>query len=89
MVWEPYWRKITHCENHTRRILLRLRGEDAMNFMKKCDICERMGSVQHKPTPSMTPIPKPIPLAMWGINLVNCLEGNEPRVCSSNEVGLG
>ncbi|GAA0160018.1 hypothetical protein LIER_38963 [Lithospermum erythrorhizon] len=47
--------------------------KDAMNFMKKCDICERMGSVQHKPTPSMTPIPKPIPLAMWGINLVGKL----------------
>ncbi|GAA0141635.1 hypothetical protein LIER_35425 [Lithospermum erythrorhizon] len=33
----------------------------------------RMGSTQHQPTTSMTPILNPIPFAMWGIDLVEKL----------------
>ncbi|GAA0150112.1 hypothetical protein LIER_09123 [Lithospermum erythrorhizon] len=47
--------------------------KDAMNFVKKYDVCERMGSIQHQPTTSMTPILNPVPFAMWGIDLVGKL----------------
>ncbi|KAG9143454.1 hypothetical protein Leryth_016451 [Lithospermum erythrorhizon] len=30
------------CESHI--------GGDTMNFVKRCDVCQRMGSVQHQPT---------------------------------------
>ncbi|GAA0164997.1 hypothetical protein LIER_20507 [Lithospermum erythrorhizon] len=47
--------------------------KDAMNFVKRCDVCQRMGSIQHQPTTCMTPILNPIPFAMRGIDLVRKL----------------
>ncbi|GAA0172523.1 hypothetical protein LIER_26332 [Lithospermum erythrorhizon] len=46
---------------------------DSMDFMKKCDACQRMGSAQYVPTTSMTPILNHIPFIMWEIDLVGKL----------------
>ncbi|GAA0186034.1 hypothetical protein LIER_33322 [Lithospermum erythrorhizon] len=47
--------------------------QDDMGFVKKHDVCQRMGSVQHQLTTSMTPILNLVLFAMWGIDLVGKL----------------
>ncbi|GAA0147621.1 hypothetical protein LIER_36551 [Lithospermum erythrorhizon] len=37
---------------------------DVMNFVKKCNVCQKMGSAQRQPTTSMTPILNLVPFAM-------------------------
>ena len=37
--------------------------QDAVNFMKKCDRCQRYGNVQHLPGEKMTTISSPYPFA--------------------------
>ncbi|GAA0165368.1 hypothetical protein LIER_39962 [Lithospermum erythrorhizon] len=46
---------------------------DAMNLVKKCNVCQRMGSIQHQPTTFMTLTLSPIQHTMWGIDLVGKL----------------
>ncbi|GAA0155976.1 hypothetical protein LIER_13580 [Lithospermum erythrorhizon] len=48
-------------------------AEDVMNFVKRCNVCQRMGSVQYQPTTLMTPILNPVPFAMWEIDLMGKL----------------
>ncbi|GAA0154346.1 hypothetical protein LIER_37858 [Lithospermum erythrorhizon] len=47
--------------------------KDAMNYVKRCEACQRMGSIQHQPTTQATPILNPMSFAMWGIDLVGKL----------------
>ncbi|GAA0185251.1 hypothetical protein LIER_32539 [Lithospermum erythrorhizon] len=58
--------------------------QDATNFVKKCDVCQRMGSAQHQPTTSMTPILNPVSFAIWGIDLV----GKLPKAKGSLEYAV-
>ncbi|GAA0184389.1 hypothetical protein LIER_31677 [Lithospermum erythrorhizon] len=73
MVWKPYWGrslalKITRIGYFWPTLV-----KDAMDFVKKYDICHRIGSVQHQPSTSMTPILNHIPFPMWGIALMGKL----------------
>ena len=47
--------------------------QDATEFMKKCDSCQRYGNVQRVPGEKMTTISSPWPFAQWGIDIMGPL----------------
>ncbi|GAA0150240.1 hypothetical protein LIER_37085 [Lithospermum erythrorhizon] len=46
-------------------------AKNAMAYVKKCDVCQKLSTISQKP-PS-TPLVSLVPLEMWGINLVGKL----------------
>ncbi|GAA0159528.1 hypothetical protein LIER_16282 [Lithospermum erythrorhizon] len=44
--------------------------KDAMEYMKRCDVRQRMQSVPWQPVTEMSPVVSAIPFFMWGIDLV-------------------
>ena len=47
--------------------------QDAANFVKRCDRCQRYGNVQRVPGEKMTTISLPWPFAQWGIDIIGPL----------------
>ena len=47
--------------------------QDAAEFMKKCNSCQRYENVQRVPSEKMTTISSPLPFAHWGIDIVGPL----------------
>ncbi|XP_023875869.2 uncharacterized protein LOC111988312 [Quercus suber] len=47
--------------------------QDAANFVKKCDSCQRYENVQRVPGEKMTAISLPYPFAQWGIDIMGPL----------------
>ncbi|GAA0155145.1 hypothetical protein LIER_12940 [Lithospermum erythrorhizon] len=43
---------------------------DSLEYMKKCDSCQKMKAIPRQPVAEMTPVLCPTPFAMWGIDLV-------------------
>ncbi|CAL9028106.1 unnamed protein product [Prunus brigantina] len=44
--------------------------QDANVLVRKCDKCQRFGSVPHIPAEPLTPIVSPWPFTQWGLNLI-------------------
>nr|XP_023896956.1 uncharacterized protein LOC112008835 [Quercus suber] len=44
--------------------------QDASDFVKKCDSCQRYGNIQRVPGEKMTTISSPWPFAQWGIDIM-------------------
>ncbi|XP_074356378.1 uncharacterized protein LOC141696089 [Apium graveolens] len=44
--------------------------EDAFNFVRACDRCQRFANYSNIPTSTITSLTSPWPFAMWGIDLV-------------------
>ncbi|XP_074327740.1 uncharacterized protein LOC141665652 [Apium graveolens] len=44
--------------------------EDATNFVKACDRCQRFANYSSMPATLLTPMASPWPFAMWGIDLI-------------------
>ncbi|XP_023875189.1 uncharacterized protein LOC111987699 [Quercus suber] len=44
--------------------------KDATEFVKKCDKCQRFGSIQRLPTEKLTTIASPWPFAQWEIDII-------------------
>ena len=47
--------------------------QDAAEFVRKCDSCQRYGNVQRVPGEQMTTISSPWPFAQWGIDIMGPL----------------
>ena len=47
--------------------------QDAAEFVKECDSCQRYGNVQRVPSEKMTTISSPWPFAQWGIDIMGPL----------------
>ena len=47
--------------------------KDVMDFVKRCDRCQRYGNVQRVPREKMTTISSPWPFSQWGIDIVGPL----------------
>ena len=47
--------------------------QDAADFVKRCDSCQRYGNVQRVPGERMTTISSPWPFAQWGIDIMGPL----------------
>ena len=47
--------------------------QDAADFVKRCDCCQRYGNVQRVPGEKMTTISSPWPFAQWGIDIIDPL----------------
>ena len=47
--------------------------QDATDFVKKCDSCQRYGNVQRVPGEKMTTISSPWSFAQWGIDIMGPL----------------
>ncbi|GAA0179212.1 hypothetical protein LIER_29945 [Lithospermum erythrorhizon] len=43
---------------------------DSLEYVKKCDSCQKMTAVPKQPVVEMTPVLCAVPFAMWGIDLV-------------------
>ena len=43
---------------------------DTMNFMRKCDICQRFSSIPRSHPEKLTSMTLPWPFAVWGIDLI-------------------
>ncbi|XP_022158589.1 uncharacterized protein LOC111025045 [Momordica charantia] len=44
--------------------------QDAKQFVKTCDNCQRFANIIHQPPELLTPISAPWPLAQWGIDII-------------------
>lgn len=44
--------------------------KDAANLVRKCDKCQKFGSIPRTPATELTPIIDPVPFAQWGIDLL-------------------
>ena len=47
--------------------------QDATDFVKRCDSCQRYGNVQRVPGEKMATISSPWPFSQWGIDIVGPL----------------
>ena len=47
--------------------------KDAMDFVKRCDCCQRYGNIQQVPREKMTTISSPWPFSQWGIDIMGPL----------------
>jgi len=54
--------------------------QDATEFVKRCDRCQRYGNVQRVPGEKMTTISSPWPFAQWGIDIVGPLPQGKRQV---------
>ncbi|KAK3013273.1 hypothetical protein RJ639_009594 [Escallonia herrerae] len=43
---------------------------DAIEFMRRCDKCQKFAPISHKPVVPLTSIVSPIPFAVWGMDLL-------------------
>ena len=46
---------------------------DAIELVKKCDKCQRLGNVQRLPAKRLTTITSPWPFGQWGIDIIGPL----------------
>ena len=53
---------------------------DAVEIVKRCDKCQRYGTVQRLPAERMTTIASPWPFAQWGIDIVGPLPQGKGQV---------
>ncbi|XP_022157610.1 uncharacterized protein LOC111024267 [Momordica charantia] len=44
--------------------------QDAKQFMKTCDNCQRFASIIHQPPELLTPISAPWPFTQWGVDII-------------------
>ena len=72
------------CDNHARGQSLAYKAlrqgyfwpttkTDAMNFVKKCDKCQRFSSIPRSHPNKLTSMTSPLPFAVWGIDLIGPL----------------
>ena len=54
--------------------------QDAVDFIKKCDSCQRYGNVQRVPRKKMMTFTSPWPFAQWGINIMGPLPQGKKQV---------
>ncbi|XP_023924424.1 uncharacterized protein LOC112035820 [Quercus suber] len=54
--------------------------QDASDFVKKCDSCQRYGNIQRVPGERMTTISSPWPFAQWGIDIMGPLPQGKRQV---------
>ena len=54
--------------------------QDATEFVRKCDSCQRYGNVQQVPREKMTAITSPWPFAQWGIDIMGPLPQGKRQV---------
>ena len=53
---------------------------DAIELVKRCDKCQRFGSVQRLPAEKLTTITSPWPFSQWGIDIVGPLPISKGQV---------
>ncbi|CAL8992882.1 unnamed protein product, partial [Prunus brigantina] len=54
--------------------------QDANVLVKKCDKCQRFGSVPHIPAEPLSPIVSPWPFAQWGLDLIGPMPEGKGQV---------
>ena len=54
--------------------------QDTVDFVKKCDNCQRYGNVQRVPGEKMTTITSRWPFAQWGIDIMGSLPQGKKQV---------
>ncbi|CAL2239171.1 unnamed protein product [Prunus armeniaca] len=54
--------------------------QDANTLVKKCDKCQRFGSVPHIPAEPLSPIVSPWPFAQWGLDLIGPMPEGKGQV---------
>ena len=54
--------------------------QGAVDFVKRCDSCQRYGNVQQVPVEKMTTISSPWPFAQWGIDIMGPLSQGKRQV---------
>ena len=54
--------------------------QDALDFIKKCDSCQRYGNVQRVSRKKMMTFTSPWPFAQWGINIMGPLPQGKKQV---------
>ncbi|CAL2239815.1 unnamed protein product [Prunus armeniaca] len=54
--------------------------QDANVLVKKCDKCQRFGSVPHIPAEPLSPIVSPWPFAQWGLDLIGLMSQGKGQV---------
>ncbi|CAL2272242.1 unnamed protein product [Prunus armeniaca] len=54
--------------------------QDANVLVKKCDKCQRFGSVPHIPAEPLSPIVSPWPFAQWGLDLIGPMPQGKGQV---------
>ena len=59
-------------------------NKDSVEFVKKCDKCQRFANIPRQPAQELTPIQSPWPFAQWGIDLVGPL----PLARGQNKFGV-
>ncbi|XP_022894074.1 uncharacterized protein LOC111408560 [Olea europaea var. sylvestris] len=47
--------------------------QDALEFVRKCDKCERFSPVQRQPSQELTTVSSPWPFSKWGVDLIGSL----------------
>ncbi|XP_059669203.1 uncharacterized protein LOC132314344 [Cornus florida] len=47
--------------------------KDALDFVKKCDKCQRFANIPRQPSEEMTPMSGPWPFAQWGMDFIGPL----------------
>ncbi|GAV77850.1 rve domain-containing protein [Cephalotus follicularis] len=47
--------------------------QDAIDFVRKCDRCQRYANISRRPSQPLTPITAPWPFAQWGMDFVRPL----------------
>ena len=57
-----------------------LMQQDAVDFVKRCDSCQRYANVQQVPVEKMTTISSPWPFAQWGIDIMAPLPQGKRQV---------
>ena len=84
MSWRKYTRGGGVCGDHMgsksliRKIMRAvyfwpMMQQDAADFVKRCDNCQRYGNVQQVVGEKMSTISSPWPFAQWGINIMGPL----------------
>ncbi|CAL2227015.1 unnamed protein product [Prunus armeniaca] len=54
--------------------------QDANTLVKRCDKCQRFGSVPHIPAEPLSPIVSPWPFAQWGLDLIGPMPEGKGQV---------
>ncbi|CAL9019406.1 unnamed protein product, partial [Prunus brigantina] len=54
--------------------------QDANVLVKKCDKCQRFGSIPHIPAEPLSPIVSPWPFAQWGLDLIGPMPEGKGQV---------
>ncbi|CAL2266448.1 unnamed protein product [Prunus armeniaca] len=54
--------------------------QDANTLVRKCDKCQRFGSIPHIPAEPLSPIVSPWPFAQWGLDLIGLMPEGKGQV---------